>query len=150
VGVDLSGDILDVSPPETILSKLNLDGTPNVLTFSIVIKDGETINYSDLKGLMVWVDNVYIPKANSASGDNAIKDGSIELSNMEKWGETLNDECFWYQPENPYTISCDPLSIISGASGESRLEYLPRDQNGDTLRIATSGAISMDGKITQK
>jgi hypothetical protein len=149
VGVDLTGDILDVSPPVTILSKLNLDGTPNVLTFSIVIKDGETINYTDLKGLMVWVDNVYIPKANSASGDNAIKDGSIELSNMEKWGETLNDECFWYRPENLYTISCDPLSITSGAAGESRIEYLPRDQNRDTLRIGASGAVSMDGKITR-
>jgi hypothetical protein len=148
VEVDLNGPVLSPATG-TILSKLNLDGTPNVLTFSIVIKDGETINYSDLKGLMVWVDNVYIPKANSATGDNAIKDGSIERSTQENWNDPLNNENKFWFTTNSTSIPCTSLTALTGANGEEQTNGQILDQESLEIQRNQAGNVLTDSRITQ-
>jgi hypothetical protein len=148
VEVDLNGPVLSPATG-TILSKLNLDGTPNVLTFSIVIKDGETINYSDLKGLMVWVDNVYIPKANSATGDNAIKDGSIERSTQENWNDPLNNENKFWFTTNSTSIPCTSLTALTGANGEEQTNGQILDQESLEVQRNQAGNVLTDSRITQ-
>ncbi|MBL0341581.1 MAG: hypothetical protein IPP71_11950 [Bacteroidetes bacterium] len=48
------------------------------------------ISTNDVAGVFVFVDDVYIPKTGSATGDNLIKDGSCELQT-----EALCEQCYW-------------------------------------------------------
>ncbi len=65
-------------PLSSYLSALHTDGTPNVIFFRIHI--GNTaVDANVVRGVKVWVDDVYLKKFDSPTGDNLIRDGSVEL-----------------------------------------------------------------------
>ncbi|MBL0341023.1 MAG: hypothetical protein IPP71_08925 [Bacteroidetes bacterium] len=76
--MDLTGNGLDASATP-ILSTIKTDGNKNILEFSIFMEAG--ISTNDVAGVLVFVDDVYIPKTGSATGDNLIKDWRRRLQN---------------------------------------------------------------------
>jgi hypothetical protein len=80
VAIDLTGVAANGST--NILDSLHTDGTDNVLSFSVYMD--ASIPSAVVSGVTVWVDDVYIPKSGSiigsSTGDNLVRDGSMELS----------------------------------------------------------------------
>jgi len=145
VSVDLKG--LAIDGTTHILDLIHLDGEENVLTFSIVIGDGAYVTYQDLRGLIVWVDDVYLQNGQSITADNVIKDGSIELSKALEFTSSPNDYSSWYQVSAYEFSNCAPLAATSGAGGEPYAEgefFYP-----DGTRISTPmSSIYADGGIS--
>jgi hypothetical protein len=98
---------------------------------------------------MVWVDNVYIPKANSATGDNAIKDGSIERSTQENWNDPLNNENKFWFTTNSTSIPCTSLTALTGANGEEQTNGQILDQESLEVQRNQAGNVLTDSRITQ-
>ncbi|MBL0339723.1 MAG: hypothetical protein IPP71_01695 [Bacteroidetes bacterium] len=89
VEIDLTGFAFNGTT--NILDSIHTDGTENILSFSIYM-EYSTLNNTAFAGVQVYVDDIYIPKTGSVTGDNLVKDGSVELSK-----ENLCSECYWFQ-----------------------------------------------------
>ncbi len=139
VEVDLKGNVDGTATP--ILSILNTDGQPNKLTFSIYV-DGSNQSTMDVRGVLVAVDDIYIKKTNSATGENLIFDGSIELS-KPGLSSKPSDSCFWFHDNSLTTFpGCDYLSKIIEQDGieteEDQLTYV----DGNKVASAASDPVS--------
>ncbi|MEP7263472.1 MAG: hypothetical protein ABI772_03190 [Bacteroidota bacterium] len=112
-------DIQD-APGTKWYSLLNIDGTKNTLTFSISIRDNIVDVPADrLKGLLVWVDDVYVKK--NSSPDNLIQNGGFEeTDNLTTSG--------WYE-ENKSFLPCGVISLTNHDDefypDGSRITYVP-------------------------
>ncbi|MBK8416233.1 MAG: hypothetical protein IPL22_18060 [Bacteroidetes bacterium] len=78
-----------------IKNSIKTDGSPNILSFSIFVEAG--LDDYDFRGLNVWIDDIYMKKFGSATGDNLIKDGSIEISKPEDLGTTSQLDKNWFE-----------------------------------------------------
>jgi hypothetical protein len=65
----------------------------DTLTFSITIDYNEEVSTEFLRGLIVWVDDVYLKKYNSA--DNILAQGDVEFSSGLSTAPSTT--CSWYQ-----------------------------------------------------
>jgi hypothetical protein len=85
--------------PVSIKSYLNGVGFQNEITFSIAIANPGSVNTTGttnlLKGVRVWVDDVYLKKYDSAQ--NLIIDGDVENSEASELTGTSTPECIWYR-----------------------------------------------------
>ncbi len=102
VRVDLKDNIPNTTDP--IKSLINVTGGDNILSFNIFIDSG--VDNENLAGLFVWVDDVYIKKSNSTTGDNLIADGSIEFGGVQGIGGNSNSNNYWFSNSTPATYSC--------------------------------------------
>lgn len=93
IRVDLTGSTLD-AVPVPILSIINSDGTENKLTFDIVFENNQVAT-SALPGLFIWIDDVYLKKSGSTAGDNALRDGSIEITGEKGLCALSSIDCMW-------------------------------------------------------
>lgn len=91
VEIDFSGQDLQSNP---IFSSLLTNGNSNVITFSIVMD--VSVSTLNVRGLLVWIDDVYLKKHSSA--DNLISDGGVENCTSSGLTSTPSDDCIWYQP----------------------------------------------------
>ncbi len=91
VEIDFSALDLQSNP---IFQSLLTNGNTNVITFSIIMNG--SVNTGDVRGLLVWIDDVYLKKFNSA--DNLIYDGGVEYCTSSGLGIIPDDDCIWYQP----------------------------------------------------
>lgn len=100
----------------TLIQNLNVNGQNN-LSFSIDLP--ASVNAIDYRGVMVWVDDVYINKYGSATGENIINDGNIESCISLASGNGSND-CSWYRtpPASTCTLCIanlsEPLNLPDG------------------------------------
>ncbi|MBL0340423.1 MAG: hypothetical protein IPP71_05530 [Bacteroidetes bacterium] len=116
VRIDLKGNISGTTT--AIKTLLLTDGTPNVLSFGIFMNSN--IDASLLKGLFVWVDDVYIKKYDSPTGDNLIKDGSIERILQEGKLETgISENWLWFQDISKTFTGCGETTD-GGISSQER------------------------------
>ncbi len=100
-----------------IKESINTDGSPNILSFSIYVNGG--LNQTHFRGLNVWIDDIYIKKFGSATGDNLIKDGSIEISRPEDLGTTSQLDKNWFQKTTPFSPACGGDVSISTTDRKS-------------------------------
>ncbi|MBL0072606.1 MAG: hypothetical protein IPP34_12725 [Bacteroidetes bacterium] len=146
VEVDLNGDILDTTTPESILSKINLDGTKNTITFSIYMGP-DPVSTSTVRGVLIWVDDIYIKKHSHPFGENLIVDGSVENSSNADFKATPSEKCSWYSEAAVAMSNCDPLRITTGANGEVKNDPTLRHIDGEPIFQSGNGDDFSDAGI---
>lgn len=149
VEVDLTGNFENTTTP--ILSSLHTDGRPNSLSFDIAI-DNPNVSVDVVKGVIVWIDDVYIKKYGSP--DNLIEDGDIEHCNDIGGVGCNNCDCSWfvdagntlcsYTPLNPYEPEPDAVILNRMAAVASVTAA-----GGISLRERKSGKRALVIKLDQ-
>ncbi|MBK6641730.1 MAG: hypothetical protein IPG39_11060 [Bacteroidetes bacterium] len=81
----------------------------------------------DFRGLNVWIDDIYMKKFGSATGDNLIKDGSIEISKPEDLGTTNQLDRNWFEK---YT-----LASPAGGAGDVSIAISDRKSGAHSLAL---------------
>ncbi len=146
VVVDLTGDVLTPASG-TIISKLNLDGTKNTITFSINVSSG-TLSTGVIRGAIVWVDDIYIMKHSHPFGENLILDGSVENSSNADFKNTPSQQCSWYNPKVFTFPNCSTLRVASGANGEIDLDETLRYVDESPFKQISQISITSDANIS--
>ncbi|MEO8086891.1 MAG: hypothetical protein ABI763_08735 [Bacteroidota bacterium] len=132
IDINLAGNI----PPlytTSILSLIHTDGKKNTITFSIASSNPSTVLTDNVKGLLVWIDDAYIKKANSP--DNLISDGGIELckkSGLEDFSEP--GLSIWYMQNKTVVLNCTSIGIAPQQGNNSSSLVYP---DGSPLLIGT-------------
>ncbi len=106
-----------------IKNYINLNGK-NTITFSIGLPVPAIVSTEELRGLFVWIDDVYLKKFDSP--ENLIKDGDIENSTIDGLSNQPTATQLWYQKNAedfpyyslnyPYDPGVDPLPIPSNSN----------------------------------
>ncbi|MBK7971007.1 MAG: hypothetical protein IPK08_19935 [Bacteroidetes bacterium] len=99
------------------LKQNKFDGTKNTITFSIYMGP-DPVSTSTVRGVLIWVDDIYIKKHSHPFGENLIVDGSVENSSNADFKATPSEKCSWYSEAAVAMSNCDPLRITTGANGE--------------------------------
>jgi hypothetical protein len=146
VVVDLTGDVLTPASG-TIISKLNLDGTKNTITFSINVSSG-TLSTGTIRGAIVWVDDIYIKKHSHPFGENLILDGSIENSSNADFKNAPSQQCSWYNPKVFTFANCSTLRVSSGANGEIDQDETMRYVDESPFKQISQVSITSDANIS--
>ncbi|MBK7388476.1 MAG: hypothetical protein IPI23_05170 [Bacteroidetes bacterium] len=146
VVVDLTGDVLTPASG-TIISKLNLDGTKNTITFSINVSSG-TLSTGVIRGAIVWVDDIYIKKHSHPFGENLILDGSIENSSNADFKNAPSQQCSWYNPKVFTFANCSTLRVASGANGEIDQDETLRYVDESPFKQISQVSITSDANIS--
>ncbi|MBK9046112.1 MAG: hypothetical protein IPL74_05230 [Bacteroidetes bacterium] len=122
-----------------IKNSIKTDGSPNILSFSIFVEAG--LDDYDFRGLNVWIDDIYMKKFGSATGDNLIKDGSIEISKPEDLGTTNQLDRNWFEK---YT-----LASPAGGAGDVSIAISDRKSGAHSLAltIPSSGSYGAGGEV---
>jgi hypothetical protein len=118
IEIDFSGLDPDGNP---IFNHLLTNGNSNVITFSIVMYGA--VSTLDVRGLLVWIDDVYLKKHSSA--DNLIADGGIENCTSSGLTSTPSDDCIWYQPTNSAVSFPGCTSLGRVANSNPIEDYYP-------------------------
>jgi hypothetical protein len=142
-----SSDGYDTTTPESILSKINLDGTKNTITFSIYMGP-DPVSTSTVRGVLVWVDDIYIKKHSHPFGENLIVDGSVENSSNDDFKATPSEKCSWYSEAATAMSNCDPLRITTGANGEVKNDPTLRHIDGEPIIHSGTGTYYPDAGIS--
>ncbi len=87
----------------TIVNALNTNNIPNILKFTI--RSDGTTDPTKVKGVVVWVDDVYLKMFGMP--DNLIEDGDIERSMCDGLGTVTAPGCFWFK-ETPQSSCSEP------------------------------------------
>jgi hypothetical protein len=153
VRVDLKDNIPGTT--DAIKSLINVDGAANILSFDVFINSG--VDNQEVAGMYVWMDDVYIKKSNSTTGDNLITDGTIELGGLQGLGGTSNSTNYWFSNSVPVTFTCGGFSdnaerVINGTerkSGSYALSLVipPMNQCSSALTYDAGIAVSIGTKI---
>ncbi|MCX6275724.1 MAG: T9SS type A sorting domain-containing protein [Bacteroidetes bacterium] len=150
---------IDLTQPNSVtgsntpmLSLITTNGTPNVLSFSIVIDQNAIIETNKVKGVLVWIDDIYLKKADTE--DNLITEGDIEKTPFTTdLINTYSLEHTWYK-RIAATFNCSPLLSIS-ENGSGMLPFYPDgvpiepgratvdSRVGVTMSVRKSGAHSL-------
>jgi hypothetical protein len=109
VRIDLKGTSEVTSTP--IIDAIHTDGRPNKLKFSIFLEN-DLVSASLVQGVAVYVDDIYIKQSGSSTGDNLVRDGSVELSVGNSNCDPGTIGCFWYD-EDIKAYSCSTASASS-------------------------------------
>jgi len=140
-------DLMDGSIP----SYFNTTDPKNTLTFSIAIPDPSLVDINSLRGLMVWVDDVYLKRFDSP--ENLIRDGDIENSPLGGLSNTPTTAKKWYQ-QNAVTFgSCLPLDKpIPGtpspgnyAASQASVGFLDRKSGRQSVLLQLDGLHNANG-----
>jgi len=130
-----------------------IDKGKNLLSFSINFAPGAVIDSGIVRGVSVWIDDVYINRFDNDQGTNLIVDGDIENEKCgtlptigsDCLGTPCNESCTWFiQDKNTagYPIVCNSSQAIM--SGEE--EYY---NDGNIIdRITSPGAYKCDGYLS--
>lgn len=139
------------------LTHLNDENYLNSLTFSIAIPDPTNVSTggaSGIKGVNVWVDDIYLKKVNSPQ--NLIRDGDVENSDASELPNEPSNICIWYT-KNSMTFGgyhiddsdfeLDPMetcSTSSYAKGRAYLSSIDRKSGYKSIMLELPG-INFDG-----
>jgi hypothetical protein len=124
IELDLMNDsYFDGTTTTLIRNFINTSDFKNVLTFSIgmpVPGDIGTGQLGGLRGLMVWVDDIYLKRFDSA--ENLCRDGDVEGSVKAGLSTSPSPECMFYQMQS-VTFESDCFSLDDA--------YNPNDPSSD-------------------
>ncbi|MBL0340221.1 MAG: hypothetical protein IPP71_04445 [Bacteroidetes bacterium] len=91
VSINLMTDSYDGDP---IKNYFNTKSFKNTITFSIAMPDYEDVSTSTVRGVLVWVDDVYLKKYDSAQ--NLISDGGVEHTTKSTFSVNPEVANIWY------------------------------------------------------
>ena len=148
--------------PSWIVPSSNETGK-NILTFSINFESPMlNVPISAVRGVSVWVDDVYINRYSSSKGTNLISDGDLENETCGKLGTYLEacngnpcrDHCSWFKNSNgqtDYPVVCNYQTSSSAnsstsSSTSSNEESLYND--GNTIPVIASNPYRCDAYLS--
>jgi hypothetical protein len=106
VRIDIKNDV-DPINGNPIFGHIDEGSEINKITFSIAIEDPEYIATSDLRGLFVWVDDVYLKKFGAPN--SLLRDGGFEYSTGSSPVTTPSNESDWYFSHQSVLSACNTL-----------------------------------------
>ncbi len=115
-----------------IKSLINTDGQTNILSFDIFTNGVST---EDVIGLYVWIDDVYIKKSGSSTGDNLIRDGSIELGGKQGLGSGLTSGNYWFSNSTPALYSCVINSVPTSPDATANINSIERKSGNYAIAL---------------
>ncbi|MBL0341513.1 MAG: hypothetical protein IPP71_11565 [Bacteroidetes bacterium] len=124
-----------IAIPYAVLHPFLNSNQSNTLSFHIASDAGATIPNTLVRGLIVWIDDIYLNKFDDAMGTNLITDGSVECA--DGYGD-----CDWVIADI-YDSGCTPPAIAPPGSDED-FSYYP-----DGSRVTTSAGLSSKGDFSK-
>ena len=128
---------------DPIKDYLDLNGK-NTISFSIAFAPN-VVSCEELRGLNVWVDDVYLKKFDSP--ENLIKDGDIENSEVQGLSYVPSSGSLWYQLNSCaysfYSIEDEigllPPLVQDRATSEARISILERKSGTKAIQLTVDG-----------
>lgn len=124
-----------------IANYIDLSTSKNTIAFSIAFTDPRDVEIYQLRGIKVWIDDVYLKKSDSP--ENIIKDGGIENSPYGGLNASPSSEEIWYQFNNISSSSCLSLDykIADAVLAESKamIGFLDRKSGSKSIVLEVDG-----------
>ncbi|MBL0340453.1 MAG: hypothetical protein IPP71_05710 [Bacteroidetes bacterium] len=143
VSINLMTDSYDGDLLKTILT---LKASKNTITFSIAMPDYEDVSTSTVRGVLVWVDDVYLKKYDSAQ--NLISDGGVEHTTKSTFSVNPEVANIWYMTnaQDLSTYFTLDAAEFPGVSAEANANSTSTERKSGFQAIRLKFARCMGGK----
>jgi hypothetical protein len=143
VRIDIKNDV-DPINGDPIFDHIEEGSAINTITFSIAIVNPANVSTIDLRGLFVWVDDVYLKKFDAPN--SLLRDGGFEYSVGSSPATTPNSESDWYFSHDSNLSACNTLDNDPAPGEDAKVDVKftvdDRKSGSQALKLILDGVHS--------